>query len=186
MTAQLMGTPQARAVAADARAQAEESYAASHGEAAKIEEFKPQPELKKLFREVCNQVHPDRAASDADRSVRERLMAEANLAYKRQDAGALLRIVEEYKNRPEAVTGSGTAEDLERVVRQIQSIRRRLDEIEAEIAALTASEIAGLMAKVQGAAARGRELLDDMARGIRMRIENLRDEYEGRSTGLRV
>jgi pyruvate/2-oxoglutarate dehydrogenase complex dihydrolipoamide acyltransferase (E2) component len=180
------GTPQAQSAAAQARAQAQDSYAASHGEASTAEEFWPQPELKKLFREVCNQVHPDRAATEPDRDLREKLMAQANAAYKRQDADALRRVLEEYKFRPDAAPGGGSAAERERVIRQIQRITRRLGEIEAEIAALTSAEIAKLMAKVQGEAAKGRDLMDEMARSIRMRIEQAREEFQEHAATERV
>jgi hypothetical protein len=41
--------------------------------------------LKKLRREVVNEIHPDRASCDADRLLRERLTKEANAAYLRED-----------------------------------------------------------------------------------------------------
>jgi septal ring factor EnvC (AmiA/AmiB activator) len=52
LTSEAAGTEQARTAAAEARARAEESHAAAHGEAAKIADFLPSPELKKLFREA--------------------------------------------------------------------------------------------------------------------------------------
>lgn len=174
-------TDEARAAASEARAQAEESYAAAHGEAAKAEDFSPSSELRKLFRDVVNQIHPDRAADDADRALRNRLMAEANAAYKRQDADALGRILEEYKSSPESVRGDGATADLQRVLRQIERISRRLAEIEAEVARLNSSEIAMLMAKVQTAKAQGRDLLVEMAKDLRQRIEVVRREYQDRS-----
>lgn len=186
ITAELFGNEESRTVAAEAREQARESFAAAHGESARMTEFKPEPELKKLFREACNRVHPDRASTEEDRKLRERLMAYANVAYKRQDGLALRRVIEEYANRPEAVVGSGIKEELQRAARQIDRITRRLGEIEAELAALGASEIAKLMARVEAAAVRGRVLLDDMARGLHMRIDELREEYDQRSAGLRM
>ncbi|MGH9605521.1 MAG: hypothetical protein ACRD3N_07455 [Terracidiphilus sp.] len=172
------GTEEARAAASEARTQAEESYAAAHGDAAKAEDFSPSPELKNLFKDVVNQIHPDRAADDADRALRNRLMAEANAAYKRQDVNALSRILEEYKSSPESVKGDGTAADLQRVLRQIERITRRLTEIEAEMAALKSSEIALLMAKVQTAESKGRDLLAGMRRDIQNKIDLARREFD--------
>jgi hypothetical protein len=185
LAAEMDGSEEARCFASEARAQAEESYAASHGEAAKAIEFAPMPELKKLFRDVVNQVHPDRAATDADRAVRERLMAEANLAYKRQDANALLRVLAEYRNSPEAEQGEGSTTDRQRIACQMERICQRLAEIEAEIEALSASEIAMLMAKVVGEATQGRDLLDEMTRNVLHRIMQVRAEYEDRSARLK-
>jgi hypothetical protein len=171
-------TVEARAAASEARAQAEDSYAAAHGEAAKAEDFSPSPELRKLFRDVVNQIHPDRATDDADRALRNRLMVEANAAYKRQDADALKRILEEYKSSPESVKGDGATADLQRVLRQIERISRRLAEIEVEVARLNSSESAMLMANVQTAKFKGHDLLAEMRRDIQHKIDLARSEFE--------
>jgi hypothetical protein len=173
------GTEKARTAASQARTQADESYAAAHGEAAKTGDFSPSPDVKKLFKEVVNQIHPDRAANDADRALRNRLMAEANAAYRRQDADALKRILEEYKGSPEFVKGEGAAADLERVLREIERITRRLAEIEGEVANLKSSEIALLMAKAETAKAKGRDLLAEMKRDVQHRINLAREEFDG-------
>ena len=176
--AEAAGTEQARAAASEARSQADESYAAAHGEAAKAKDFSPSPELRKLFTDVVNQIHPDRAANEIDRALRNRLMAEANLAYKRQDADALRKILKEYKSLPESVEGDGAAADLERVLRQIERIVKRLAQIESEVAELTSSEIARLMAKVVSATAKGRNLLAEMKKDVQDRINLARKEFK--------
>jgi hypothetical protein len=183
--AEAAGTEQARTAASEARAQAEESYTATHGEASKAGDFSPSPELKKLFKDVVNQIHPDRAANEIDRALRNRLMAEANLAYRRQDADALKKILEEYKSSPESVKGDGAAADLQRVLLQIGRISKRLAEIEEEFAELTASEIALLMAKVEIALATGRDLLAEMKRDVLHRIDLARTEYEDQAARAR-
>jgi DNA-binding SARP family transcriptional activator len=66
LAAAMDGSEEAKSAAAEARGQAEESYAAAHGEAAKAADFSPSPELRKLFREVVRQIHPDNATDDAD------------------------------------------------------------------------------------------------------------------------
>jgi hypothetical protein len=177
-TAQHTRTDEARAMASKARAQADESYAAAHGEAANVVDFLPSPELKKLFKDVVNQIHPDRAADDADRALRNRLMAEANAAYRRQDAEAMKRILE-YKSSPESVKGEGAAADLERVLREIERITRRLAAIDGEVANLKSSEIALLMAKVETAKTKGRDLLAEMRLDVQHRIKLAREEFEG-------
>ena len=177
-SAEADGSEEAKSAAAEARGKAEESYAAAHGEAAKAADFSPSPELRKLFREVVKQIHPDSATDEADRAVRNRLMAEANLAYRRGDADALRRILEEYKSSPESVKGEGVAADLERVLRQIERIISRLAQIETEVAELTSSEIAKLMAKVYSATASGSNLLAEMAKDLERRIQAAHRQYE--------
>ncbi len=56
----------------------------------------PSSKLRELYLEVVNKIHPDRAANEADLALRERLMKEANAAFKRGDAETLRRVLEEY------------------------------------------------------------------------------------------
>jgi len=55
------------------------------------------PGLRELYLEVVNQIHPDRAANEADLALRERLMKEANAAFERGDTETLRRVLEEYR-----------------------------------------------------------------------------------------
>jgi hypothetical protein len=57
----------------------------------------PSPTLRELYLEVVNNIHPDRAANEADLALRERLMKEANAAFERSDAQTLRRVLEEYR-----------------------------------------------------------------------------------------
>jgi hypothetical protein len=61
------------------------------------------PGLRELYLAVVNQVHPDRAANEADRALRERLMKMANVAFKRGDADTLREVLEEYKSVTPAI-----------------------------------------------------------------------------------
>ncbi len=56
----------------------------------------PSPGLREQYLEVVNMIHPDRAANELDRALRERLMKEANTAFKQGDAEMLRRVLEEY------------------------------------------------------------------------------------------
>lgn len=142
------GTQEAVATAHEARTKATESYSATHGEASQAPDLEePTPELKRLFREVAKQIHPDLATDESDRAKRGQLMADANAAFRRGDADALRAILAEYENSPEAVKGIGVAADLLRVNHQILQISKRLLEIQVLTTDLTSSEMARLMAK---------------------------------------
>ncbi len=172
------GTKEARSAAAQARTQAEESKSAVSGEAAAAQEFTPSPELKALYREAAKRVHPDLATDEADRAKREQFMTEANAAYQRGDAETLKRILEEYESSPESVRGEGVAADLVRAIRQIRQVRRRLSQIQLEIASLIDADIAKLRAKVEAASAEGRDLFTEMAEEVRKRIDLARLRFE--------
>jgi hypothetical protein len=134
--------------------------------------------LKSLFREVAKRVHPDHATDDADHRRREQWMKEANLAYRRGDAAALRRILEEYESSPESVKGTGVAADLERVPRQIKQVMNRLAQIELEITNLGDSVFAKMKAKAEVARAQGRDLLAEMVNDVKIWVELARRRYE--------
>jgi hypothetical protein len=137
--------------------------------------------LKNLYREVAKRIHPDLATSPADRVVREKLMADANRAFEEGDEARLRAILEEYDSSPEAVIGEGTAADLVRVIRKIAKARRRLSEIEKEVATLTKSELFELKTRVDLATAEGRDLLKEMSNELDTRIAALQDRLESLS-----
>jgi hypothetical protein len=137
--------------------------------------------LKNLYREVAKRIHPDLATGAADRLVREKLMADANRAFEEGDEERLRAILEEYNSSPEAVIGEGTAADLVRVIRKIAHARRRLSEIEKEVATLTKSDLYELRTKVDLATAEGRDLLKEMSNELETRIAALQDRLESLS-----
>ena len=181
LRAEQAGTPEAKAEAAEARTQADESYSSAHCEAAEVQPFTPSPELKKLYREAAKRVHPDTATDEKDRARRERLMKEVNAAYAAGDEEALRRILAALDASPDAVQGSGIGADLIRVLRQLKQIRDRIAAIELEIASLSETDLAQLMAKADLATAEGRDLLEEMAASVRVSIILVRHEFEKNS-----
>jgi hypothetical protein len=184
--AEQAGTPEAKAEAAEARTQAEEAYSAAHGEAAEVQPFTPSPELKKVFREAAKRVHPDTATDEADRARRERLMKEVNAAYAAGDEDALRRILSALDASPDAVQGSGIGADLIRVLRQLKQIRDRIAAIEREIASLSETDLAQLKTKADLATAEGRDLLEEMASSIKVRVILIKHKVEEKSTSEAV
>lgn len=182
LRAKQVDTSEAKAKAAQARTQAEEAYSAAHGEAAETLSFMPSPELKKLYRDAAKRVHPDTAIDDADRVRRERLMKEVNAAYAASDEDALRRILAALDVSPDAVQGSGIGADLVRVLRQLKQIRDRIAAVELEIVSLSETDLAQLKAKADLATVEGRDLLEEMASSVQLRITLVRQEFEKKST----
>ena len=183
LKAERAATPKASVEAAEARAQANESYSAAHGEAAEVQPFAPSPDLKRLFRDAAKRVHPDTASDDADRARRERLMKEVNAAYAAGDEDALRNILAGLDSSPDAVQGSGTGADLVRVLRQLRLVKDRLIAINIELAALGGTDIALLKAKADIAASQGLDLLAEMEVNVRGRISAARQIFEQTTVG---
>jgi len=98
-------------------------------------------------------------------------MAEANRAYKAGDDEALKRILDEYEDGAEAVTGEGIGAELIRIIRQISEARQRISVIEREIADLLKSDIAQLTKQAEEMRQDGRDLLNELVGSVRERIE---------------
>jgi len=151
--------------ARDARSRAAESEKETSGAISQkpSEKFKPTDELKKLYREVAKQVHPDLATEPSERKRREELMAQANQAYEEGDIERLRQILHDWKSSPESVSGDGVGAQLVRVIRKIAQVKGRLGNIEKEIEALEQSDLFKLFTKAQEAENEGRDLLSEMA-----------------------
>ena len=84
------------------------------------------PELKHAYRQAAKLMHPDRATTDAERHRRTALMAQVNIAYGRGDRQAIEKLIKEYGQDPEAITGGDVAS-------RIAQLRRRLSEAQQQI-----------------------------------------------------
>lgn len=62
-------------------------------------EWAATPELRSLYLQIVNEIHPDRAQNDSDLKLREKLMKDANLAYGQGDSDTLWRVLEKYRSR---------------------------------------------------------------------------------------
>ncbi|MGA2738632.1 MAG: J domain-containing protein [Bryobacteraceae bacterium] len=178
LQARLHPSATSAAQAEEAREKARETYEEAHGEKSETNDFTPSPELKRMYREAAKRIHPDLATDPADRERRNRFMADANRAYEAGDAEALQRILDEYQDGAESVTGEGIGAELVRIIRQISLARTRLSAIEHELATLRKSEIALLKKQAEQSEQEGRDLLAELANAVREQIELAKKKYE--------
>lgn len=76
------GSAESTDAAAGERAAGDANFAASHG-------------LRELYIKVVKRIHPDLSSSEADRTMRERLTKDANIAFEQGDDATLRRVLEE-------------------------------------------------------------------------------------------
>lgn len=126
--------------------------------------FRPSADVKRLFRQIAQKIHPDRAKDEADRSWRTRLMSEANRAYRAGDETALHEVAalwqEGCRDAPANKVAVSSAPTL---VRQVERMRGRLLEIERELQKLFGSRLYELFIAARQARRQGRDLLAEMA-----------------------
>jgi hypothetical protein len=177
LRARLNPSAASQAEAEEARKQARQTHDEAHSEASRTSDFTPSPDLKKLFRNVTKQVHPDFAKDSIDLERRTRLMADANRTYETGDAEELQRILDEYHDGADAVVGEGIGAELIRIIRQISQAQDRLSVIEKEMAVLREGEIARLMQQAEESEQAGRDLLAELAASVREQVERIKQQY---------
>jgi len=161
------GDPRLQEAARKSRARARATRStAGPGRAHAQKVYTPTLEIKRLYREVARRVHPDLTTDDADRAKRQDLMAQANQAYMLGDQAALTRVFEAYECSPESVHGDGAGAHLVRTIRRVSQVKARLQEIDAELKALLASDAKRLREQFDEAAQSGRDLFSDLASRI--------------------
>ncbi len=128
------------------------------------------PELKSAYRRAVKLMHPDLAISDHERQRRTKLMAALNLAYEKGDLREMERLVVEFGHDPEAIVGEDVASRIVKTIRRIAQLRRRLVELEWELAVYQKSEAFQLRQTVEAAEVTGADPLNDLAQQLTSEI----------------
>lgn len=174
----LYDSDSARRHAEETRQRAQETHDAAFGDAREAEEFDPPPSLKTLFRDVAKRIHPDFARDDAEQRHFTLLMARANQAYGRGDIETLQRLLDDHHEINAFIAGEGAAAEMLRIDRQIRHAERDIAILEAEQHALLSSDIAHLHLDAEAAAREHRDLLTELAAGLRDQIADAQSRFK--------
>ena len=170
----------AQTAAQQARSRAEESAKQLHDTPvdAGAPDFTPSADLKKLYKQATRKLHPDLAADDEEKARRAQFMVEANLAYEAGDEARLRAVLDEWGASPENIIGTDTAAELVRTIRKIAQVRRRLVQIDAEIAEARTTDLHRMKDECDSADCSGRDPLNDLAGDLDREIEATRTQLE--------
>jgi len=157
--------------ALDMRRRAEESAARAREAVETAPGSKPTPEAKKAYHKLARVIHPDLSLNEEEKERRHALMARLNAAYAEGNQTALNKMVEDFRDSPDLVSGNSIGDTIVRVIRQIAQIKRRLIELRQETSASKSSEQFLLLQKVKEESARGRDLLGFMAERTKTHIQ---------------
>jgi hypothetical protein len=174
----LYDSDSARRRAHEARQRAQETHDAAFSADQEPEEFDPPPSLKTLFREVAKRIHPDFASDEAERSHFTLLMTRANQAYSRGDAETLQRLLDDELEVNASVADEGDGMAMLRLIRQIQHAERDIAALDCEHQTLLGSEIGQLYTSAEAASHEDRDLLAELAAGLRERIADAQYRLE--------
>jgi hypothetical protein len=142
--------------------------------------FKPGKDIKKLFRQLAQKIHPDRATDERDRAWRTQLMKEANRAYKSGDEAGLREILALWRDGPSrpAPDRTGKSSASAQLMSQLTNVRRRVRDIGDELNRLYGSRLYELFVAANMARRQGRDLLDEMVEQIDEQIAAARSELD--------
>jgi len=159
--------------AEELRKRAEESAANADEENWKGCSFKWQPtaEAKKAYHNLAKIIHPDLALDAKEKEKRHDLMAKLNGAYSAGDQNLLNKLVEDFRDSPDLITGDSIGDQLVRAIRQIFQVKNRLKELRAELLTAELSELYILQKKVNAEMLEGRNLLKQMAERTKTHIK---------------
>jgi hypothetical protein len=139
-------------------------------------------DLKLLFRELAKRIHPDFAHDHRDAHRRTQLMAQANEAYRRNDAAVLQRMIDGYDASGQTFGSYNAAAELRRTMALIQSVLEDTETVNRELEELAQSELAQLREQTISLATQGRDLLAEMAARVKGMIGNAMRHFEYESS----
>lgn len=192
--------PGMQQAARQATRQAEESRreSAEFEAAERLQErpFAPTSDIKKLFRQLAQKIHPDRADNEEDRAWRTELMSEANRAYRNGDVMVLTEILQLWQRGPEAAaTATATAStqnpahapsdgrsQIRRLQAEIRRVRQRIEAISQQLNRLLASRLYELFSAANLAHRQERDLLQEMAVELDRQLAAAREELAMETT----
>jgi phosphopantothenate synthetase len=123
----------------------------------------PTVEAKKAYHNLARIIHPDLALDAVEKEKRHGLMVRLNDAYSAGDQNLLNKLVEDFRDSPDLVSGDSIGDELVRAIRQIAQIKNRLQELREEKLKAELSELFTLREKVNVEMLEGRNMLKQMA-----------------------
>lgn len=160
----------------EARKRAEQMESIMEGEELDDDEdgscHAPSHHIRRLYRKIAFEMHPDRSTDSDEIDYRHELMVEANKAYREGDHQALEALLEEFRRGSFAGIGG---DEQQRLVRRIERARRKLDDIDEEISALEQSELYRLWRTSEIHRRDGRDYLMEKAESLDRAIKRARN-----------
>lgn len=132
--------------------------------------------LRKLYRTIAAQIHPDKAGDEASRAYQTQLMAELNEAFALGERQRMEDIWESWKAHADRRRRSILSAELARLEQALRRAEEQLAALRAQQRRLELSDMYLLMRQVEAAMAQGRDLLAELAEDIRAKIFQCRAE----------
>lgn len=139
----------------------------------------PSTGLKRLYRRLAFETHPDRSGDEADAELRHELMVEANRAYRDGDGQLLEALLSEL----EVGVLVGASGDHGRVLRRGAFLRRRLASIDREFEELQATEMFEMWREALIVSEQGRDRVAELAGELDRKLKRARARRDAFTAG---
>ena len=131
--------------------------------------------LKKLYRTLTKQYHPDLAEDEEDRAYRTQMMVKVNEAYKTQDAAVLQTLVSDlesrqFQQRPAPEPELSPQEVIQKLKEELHRTEHRLRKVRFTLQGLHNESSVRLSLEVKLARRKGRDLMAEMAENLKKKI----------------
>lgn len=134
-------------------------------------------ELKQLFRALAKRFHPDLVTNPDEKRRRARVMAQVNDAYAAQNLSVMKKLAQK-PDRPEEPATKTREQMIMGLKAEIVRLDRVILALDRQLRDLINSHTVRLMLEASIAERSGRNLLAEMAAGLRMEITMLEAELE--------
>lgn len=135
-------------------------------------------ELKRLYRQLARRFHPDFAVNPTDRAYRTNIMAAVNDAYAARNVAELQELLDSPYASPNPSVHQSEAQVIQTLRSELARCQQRLREIQKELEALREQHVGRLAADAAEAQAQGRDLLDEIAAELEVKLERLSAERD--------
>jgi hypothetical protein len=125
---------------------------------------------KEAYRRAVKLLHPDLSTNERERQRRTELMALVNLAYERGDRATIEKLMNDFRQDPDTITGDDIGARLVKTIRRNAQLRQRLKEVQKELETEKRSEIFVLRQQVEGAEPKGGDPLENLSKQLIQQI----------------
>ncbi len=138
--------------------------------------FRPNAELRSLYRELVRHIHPDLSSSPEEQHRCHEFMAEAGRAYRSQDTDRLQSLLEQWESNPDRIHPIDTSSEMLWAMRRVTQLQNDIREVKAKIHAAENSVMAQLIQQAEAARLTGFDLLAHMGERVEEQIQQAEED----------
>lgn len=130
--------------------------------------------IKKLYKEIVKEIHPDRSSNEYERRIKTDMLKEINIAYEEGNKEKMLILYNNWKYNPEGMSLNTVGEELIFAIRTMYKLQKDLSEIDRDIEDVENSDVYILKKEVDRYKGTNRNPIRDICVSLDREIQNKR------------